>query len=162
VAPSPGSLAVRSIGVATTVLRFGESGAKVLLLRRTQAPFAGLWCQITGRIEAGETAAQAAAREIREETGPVPDAFYSADFCDQFYNAEENCIDLIPIFAAIVDDTESLQINPESSEYRWATIDEAIEIVPFVGQRSSLRHIKTDFVERDPPEWRRIILDRAH
>lgn len=157
-APSPRSLPVRCTSVAATVLRFGEDAARVLLLRRSRDPLADLWCQITGRIEAGETAAQAAAREIHEETGLVPEAFYSADFCDQFYNAEENCIDLVPIFVAIVGDAGTIRVNRENSDYRWVTVGEAIEIVPFVGHRSALRHVMTDFVERDPPPWRRISL----
>ncbi len=161
-APSPNSLPVRCISVAATVLRFGDNAATVLLLRRSREPFAGLWCQITGLIEDGETAAQAAAREIHEETGLVPDAFYSADFCDQFYNADENCIEVVPIFVAIVNDAETVRINQENSEYRWVTIDEATEIVPFVGHRTVLRQVMTDFVERDPPAWRRISLGAEH
>ncbi len=35
-------------------------------------------------------------------------------------------------------------------------VDEAVGLVPFVGHRSALRHIETDFVERTPEEWRRI------
>ncbi len=41
----------------------------VLLVLRTKAPRAGLWSLPGGHIEPGETAAAAALRELREETG---------------------------------------------------------------------------------------------
>ncbi|KUO58816.1 MAG: hypothetical protein APF80_14780 [Alphaproteobacteria bacterium BRH_c36] len=41
----------------------------VLLVRRSRPPLAGLWSLPGGSLEDGETAAQAALREVREETG---------------------------------------------------------------------------------------------
>ncbi len=42
-------------------------GTKVLLARRAAAPGAGLWSLPGGRVEPGETVAQAALRELDEE-----------------------------------------------------------------------------------------------
>lgn len=42
---------------------------RVLLVKRRQGPFAGRWSLPGGRIEAGETAIEAAMRELAEETG---------------------------------------------------------------------------------------------
>ena len=41
----------------------------VLLVRRSNPPDAGLWGYPGGRVEPGETPAEAALRELREETG---------------------------------------------------------------------------------------------
>ena len=42
---------------------------KVLLIRRGRPPFAGAWSLPGGALETGETLAEGARREIREETG---------------------------------------------------------------------------------------------
>ena len=46
-------------------------GERVLLIRRGRPPGEGLWSVPGGRLEPGETLAQAVAREVREETGLV-------------------------------------------------------------------------------------------
>lgn len=66
-------------------------------------PLAGIWCQIARKVEGGETAWQAALRELYEETGLAPDAFYSADICEQFYEADRDAITVAPVFVAFID-----------------------------------------------------------
>lgn len=44
-------------------------GPRVLLARRAANPGAGLWSLPGGRVEPGETVAEAAAREVMEEVG---------------------------------------------------------------------------------------------
>jgi 8-oxo-dGTP diphosphatase len=52
-------------GASAALFRDGA----VLLVKRASAPFAGLWSLPGGLIERGETAEDAARREVREETG---------------------------------------------------------------------------------------------
>lgn len=48
-----------------------DAEGRVLLVRRARPPGAGLWTVPGGKLEPGETLAQAVAREVREETGLV-------------------------------------------------------------------------------------------
>ena len=56
--------------VAVGALVFDGDG-RVLLVERGNPPGAGLWSVPGGKVERGETLAQAVAREVREETGLV-------------------------------------------------------------------------------------------
>jgi 8-oxo-dGTP diphosphatase len=48
-----------------------DARGRLLLIRRGHAPSAGLWSLPGGRVEHGETPAQAVEREVLEETGLV-------------------------------------------------------------------------------------------
>ena len=54
------------------VIKDGQG--RLLLIKRGHAPGAGLWSLPGGRIEPGETDAEALVREMREETGLVIEA----------------------------------------------------------------------------------------
>ncbi|MEQ8862757.1 MAG: NUDIX domain-containing protein [Thalassobaculum sp.] len=139
---------IRCFAVSVVVMRFEKGEAQVLLLRRTQT-LAGEWCQVAGKIEDGETAWQAALREVREETGLECARLYSADICEQFYEAERDAISMLPVFVCIAH-VADVVLNHEHSEFRWVDFDGALAMVPFAGQRHVLRHIRTEFVDREP------------
>ena len=69
--------------VTTDILLLGMnedySGLKLLLIKRGEHPFLGCWALPGGFIEENETAYQAAARELKEETG------LSGVYLDQIY-----------------------------------------------------------------------------
>ena len=64
----PGSV----IGCVGAIIK--DDLGRLLLIKRGHAPGAGLWSLPGGRIEPGETDAEALVREIREETGLAVEA----------------------------------------------------------------------------------------
>jgi ADP-ribose pyrophosphatase YjhB (NUDIX family) len=58
---------VTTVPCAGAIVRDGAG--RLLLIRRGQEPGLGRWSLPGGRVEPGETAAAAAVREVREETG---------------------------------------------------------------------------------------------
>lgn len=134
---------IRSFAVSVVMLREAGETHEVLLLRRN-GTLAGEWCQIAGAIEAGETAWQAALREVEEETGLSPSRFYSADICEQFYEADRDAISLLPVFVGYVPSGATVRLNAEHSDFSWVPFDQAERMVPFAGQRKVLRHIQEE------------------
>lgn len=143
---------IRCHAVSLVAVRVVNDANEVLLLRRTRA-LQGEWCQIAGTIEKGETAWQAAIRELAEETALVPLTLYSGDICEQFYEAHLDAISILPVFVATIDPAALVRLNPEHSEYRWVSFDEANRMVPFAGQRKVLRHVEAEFLLRAPSHY---------
>ncbi len=58
-----------AVTVDVVLTRTGAGGHEVLLVRRANEPFAGHWALPGGFVEPDEDLAEAAQRELREETG---------------------------------------------------------------------------------------------
>ncbi len=140
---------IKSFLASLVAVRKTETRHEVLLLKRTQT-LVGEWCQVAGSIEEGETAWQTALRELDEETGLRPNALYSADTCEQFYEADRDAITIAPVFVAFIDNSATVTLNHEHSDYQWVSFGEAIEMVAFGGQRRVLSWIEDEFVKRTP------------
>jgi len=109
-----------------------------------------------GGIEKGESAAEAIRREIAEETGVTVEALYTTGCVDTFFNSGANTIEMMPIFVALFDNAPSVRLDHEHLAYRWLSFAEAVETPAYAGQRDALPHIKRDFADRAPPEFRLI------
>lgn len=147
---------IKSFAVSLFILRPRDDTFDLLLLRRTGSTLTGEWCQVAGGIEHGETAWQAALREAEEETGLTLTALYSADICEQFYEADRDAITLTPVFVAFAPAGCTVRLNDEHDDFRWLSLNEAAALLPFAGQRTTLAHIKREFVDRQPNPLLRI------
>ena len=69
-----------------------ENEYKFLVLKRAADLYIypGLWQTVTGRIEPGETALDAAIREVKEETGLTPDDIWTLPYVANFFNIRKN------------------------------------------------------------------------
>lgn len=137
--------------VSIVVLRGSGANTRMLLAQRRSQYMDGAWTYIAGHIEAGDAAWQTARRELAEETGLVTEALYASSFCEQFYDAGNECIQIVPAFVALVADDVQVRLNTEHTAFRWLTLDEAMEQLPFGSQRDLLAQVRREFIERTPP-----------
>jgi 8-oxo-dGTP pyrophosphatase MutT (NUDIX family) len=112
--------------VDTYALRGSGAALEVLALRRSDAGRCpGSWETIHGTIEAGETPVQASLRELREETGLVPERFYNLSRTEAFYQHRSDELALIPVFAAFVAPHAAVRLSAEHDRSEWLRPDEA-------------------------------------
>lgn len=148
---------VKSFSVSIFILKPNSNAdrTEVLLLRRT-GYLAGLWCQVAGGVEAGEKAWETAKREVFEETGIALSEIWSADYLEQFYEVDKECITLVPVFVSTVPEDTEVTLNDEHDAYKWVSIKEANKMLGFDGQRKALAAIKAEFIDREPNHYLKI------
>lgn len=146
------TIAIRCTMVSVLAVRGTSASARVLLLQRAGRHLNGVWSYVAGHVEEGEAGWQAARRELAEETGLTPDDWYATSFCEQFYDAHADCIQVVPAFVARVACDARVRLNAEHSAHRWATPAEAAEVLPFGSQRDLLAHVRREFIQRRPSD----------
>ncbi len=142
------SLPIKSPAVSVVVLRemaAGGTGTQVLLVKRNKEPIRGFWAHISGGLENGERAWQAALRELREETSLVPRAFYSAGIVETFYALHDDSVNLLPVFVAIVSEQASVQLNHENAAYDWVASAQATKRLKLPNQRIMMAQVLSDY-----------------
>jgi 8-oxo-dGTP diphosphatase len=114
------------VGAGVVVLRNGETGHEVLLIRRDKPPRKWEWSIPGGRQELGETVREAAIREIKEETGLIVTNLELVDVVDAFRTDSRGNVEtqwtLIDFLAWWAGDT--VQAGSDASEARWVPITE--------------------------------------
>lgn len=154
--PNSAQIPVRSRGVTAAILAGHGEAARVLVLQRNKNTSRGLWSLVMGRLEKGESAVEAVRREIAEETGVAVEALYTTGCVDTYFNFGANSIEMMPIFVALFDRAPAVTLDHEHLAYRWLSFAEAVEALAYPGQREAMPHIKRDFADRAPPEFRLI------
>jgi len=102
------------------VLRGTGRALECLVLRRApggRCP--GSWETVHGHIEAGETPADAARRELEEETGLALERLYNLSRVEMFYQHRLDEVALVPVFAAFVAPEAAVRTGAEHDRFEW-------------------------------------------
>jgi len=112
------------IGCVGAVIK--DDQGRLLLIKRGHAPGAGLWSLPGGRIEPGETDAEALVREMREETGLAVEPGHLVGTVRR--PAQHGDVLDIRDYAATVTGG-TLHAGDDAAEARWVAPDE-LESLP--------------------------------
>ena len=132
------------------VLRGRRESLEVLALRLAQGGRSpGSWETVHGTIEEGETAVEAALRELREEAGFSADRLYNVSRVEAFYRHAAGEVALIPVFAAFVDVARVPRLSPEHDLAAWLTPAEAAARFSWPRERRALEDVVALFGRGD-------------
>ena len=121
------------------VFRLVDNEPIYLLLKRSpEQIYPGIWQCVTGKIEAGEKPHETALRELNEETGLTPLSMWTVDQVNHFFEAEQNRMNLIPVFGVEVE-SEMVILSTEHTEYKWCKIDEGVDFLLWNQQKQGLK-----------------------
>jgi 8-oxo-dGTP pyrophosphatase MutT (NUDIX family) len=147
----PYSLSVRT-GMEVAVFLTRKSGAEVLILHRS-AGQGGYWHVVAGGVEAGETATEAAERELREETGLVADAVAGLEVVEYVYPLTEEPADRrtqcdssiaevqVTCFRVGAPDQWEPRLDWEHDDHRWCDPGEAFRTLRWPATAQALRKL---------------------
>lgn len=120
--------------------RSGDQIKYLVLKRSSDVVIPNIWQFITGSIDEGEKAYEAAYREFSEETGLTPKNFLIAPDIAAFYRHDNDTMNLIAVFIAETE-TEDVTLCNEHCEYKWLDYNGARELLHWFDQKENLRKI---------------------
>jgi len=121
------------------VLRGAGSSLECLTLRRApggRCP--GSWEVVHGHIERGEAPAEAARRELREETGLTALRLYNLSRVELFYQHRQDEVALVPVFVAFVEPEDQVTLSAEHDCSEWLLVEEAGRRLAWPRERRAL------------------------
>ena len=129
----------------------GESHELPSMRRASDDFMGGTWQTVYGRIEADETASQAAIRELAEETGPSPAEFYQLDTVNTFYVAADR---YALARAHVLRDRESGRRRSNSTTSTTALAGcratRSIDAFMWPGEKSALHELFREILDNGP------------
>ncbi|MFC1480957.1 NUDIX pyrophosphatase [Candidatus Neomarinimicrobiota bacterium] len=144
------------------IMRWVDGIPGYLLLQRAAGEiYAQVWQGVTGKIKSGETAWQAAIRELYEETGLAPVRMWTVDHVNFFYEADQDRMNSIPVFGVEVEDY-AVMVSREHQRYLWCDIDQAAKLILWEQQRRGLLAFNDMLINtKEKKKWMEIDLSKS-
>ena len=144
---------------AGVVLFREEDGTRRFLLVRSALTRRPIWEFPKGGVEAGETDAQAAERELQEEAGVRADDYRVIDGFEEeeryvFTQGKGEGRTLIVkrvVYFLAEALTAEVRISHEAEDFRWATFEEAQRLLRFPGKRIVLERAELMLARMSAP-----------
>lgn len=130
--------------VQVHVYRVNSDGQpEYLLLKRApdEPAYPNVWQVITGGIEHGERSADAAIRELAEETGLTALHWQALPTVAVFYAEHSDRIILSPVFGCRVAPDAQPVLSDEHCQYRWLDLQAASGLLVFSSQIEGMRFV---------------------
>ena len=102
----------------------------LLLVRRGHGPAAGQWSVPGGRVEWGETIAEAVVREVREETGlegVCGEMLGWVEIIDDDHDAPEHHFVVLDFVATVLEHGEPVA-GDDAAEVRWVPLADVLDL----------------------------------
>ena len=121
-----------------------------LQMRRAKGQLSGTWAPVMGHVEEGETATQAALREMQEESGYSKSRallkFWQLESVNTYFLANIDVIVMSPGFAALVEPGSEPMMDDSHDAVRWVRMDHADRHFVWPGQRAAIQQIARDIL----------------
>ncbi len=144
------------IQVLVYCVRRTNDGHEYLLLK-TVPKRGSFWQGVTGAIEKGENLIDAAKRELKEETGIIPEHIYRLDYsyslpvADEWRSQYHPNVDKVTeySFLAGVQPTSEPLLSFEHTEYRWVKYEEALNLLKWPKNKEALEYCENWLATHD-------------
>ncbi len=110
----------------------------LIIKRKGNDTFGGVWQMVTGRIDDGEKAYETALREVKEETGCKAEGLWVVPNINFFYAPDKDRVISIPVFLIKINSNQTVKLSEEHTEYKWVNSEDAKRYFIWEGQRKSV------------------------
>jgi dATP pyrophosphohydrolase len=139
--------------ITVYVVRPDEAGLshEFLQLHRVPHDYLGdTWQLIHGGVDANETFAAAALRELHEETELTPREFYRSGAVESFYTSADDTLWHSVVFCAVVDRQQRVTLNEEHDDFRWVPRRRIDAQSMWASERAILPDLCRDILDNSP------------
>jgi dihydroneopterin triphosphate diphosphatase len=131
-------------------VRATANSHEFLQLKRVAGDFmGGTWQAVSGGINPGETAWQAALRELKEEAGLIPIELYRLPIVNTFYISEQDTLWHAIPFCAIVAPDAAVVLNDEHESLRWVPRHNVDKAFMWATDRSAIAELCRAILDGD-------------